>query len=250
MSRTDGWLKLNFASWVIRQTRSLGALVLYSPCNMVIVSLRCGCWYSAPQVYDRPFARVLYLFLMKYIGWWLPWMLPGSYYTKYDLLTGLHAAELMLSHWKLSARWSRTSHATIDLRSRHRINPRPTALCRARPMKVDDGLDDIMGICGLGRGRLPAASYALFQPDKRGIIFAIGEGAIAFVICFLHISNQMCLYQTPSRRLPRITDRVVNTVTRGWVADPNERAPFRFHDAVVGFVDRCLSRTRNLAASK
>ena len=30
---------------------------------------------------------------------------------------------------------------------------------------------------------------------------------------------------------------------------PNERAPFRFHGAVVVFVDRCLSTTRNLAAS-
>ena len=30
----------------------------------------------------------------------------------------------------------------------------------------------------------------------------------------------------------------VNTVTRGWVGAPNERAPFRFHGAVVGFVDR------------
>ena len=51
----------------------------------------------------------------------------------------------------------------------------------------------------------------------------------------------MCLYQTPGRRPPRITGRVVNTVTRGWVEAPNERAPFRFHGAVVGFVDRCLS---------
>ena len=38
-------------------------------------------------------------------------------------------------------------------------------------------------------------------------------------------------------------------VTRGWVGAPNERAPFRIHDAVVSFVDRYLSRTRNLAAS-
>ena len=30
---------------------------------------------------------------------------------------------------------------------------------------------------------------------------------------------------------------------------PSERAPLRFHGAVVGFVDGCLSRTRNLAAS-
>ena len=47
----------------------------------------------------------------------------------------------------------------------------------------------------------------------------------------------------------RITGRFVNTVTRGWVGAPNERSPFRFHGADVGFVDRCLSRTRNLAAS-
>ena len=38
VSTTDGWLKLNFASCVIRQTRSLGALVLYSIYNMVCVN--------------------------------------------------------------------------------------------------------------------------------------------------------------------------------------------------------------------
>ena len=31
----------------------------------------------------------------------------------------------------------------------------------------------------------------------------------------------------------------MNTVTRGWVGALNERAPFRFHGAVVGFVDVC-----------
>ena len=62
-------------------------------------------------------------------------------------------------------------------------------------------------------------------------------------------SAQMCLYQTPGRRPPPITGRFVNTVTRGWVGAPNERAPFRFHGAVVVFVHRCLSRSRNLAAS-
>ena len=34
-----------------------------------------------------------------------------------------------------------------------------------------------------------------------------------------------------------------------WVGAPNERASFRFHGVIVGFVDRCLCRTRNLAAS-
>ena len=94
---------------------------------------------------------------------------------------------------------------------------------------------------------LPAASYALLPDLKKGLFFAIGEGS-RFAIRFLHIRGQMFSYQTPGRRPPRITGRTVNTVTRGWVGAPNERAPFRIHDAVVGFVDRCLSRTRNLAA--
>ena len=36
----------------------------------------------------------------------------------------------------------------------------------------------------------------------------------------------MC--QTPGPRPPRITGRFVNTVTRGWVGAPNERAPSDF----------------------
>ena len=86
------------------------------------------------------------------------------------------------------------------------------------------------------------------KPEK-SLFFAIGEGSRIFVACFLHSSAQMCLYQTSGRRPPPITGRFVNTVTRGWVGAPDERAPFRFHGAVAGFVDRCLSRTRNLAAS-
>jgi len=70
VSTTDGWLKLNFASCVIRKTRSLGALVLCSICNMVFVN------YIYDMVADtqfhkfhgRPFARVLYAYLMKDIG--------------------------------------------------------------------------------------------------------------------------------------------------------------------------------------
>ena len=96
---------------------------------------------------------------------------------------------------------------------------------------------------------LPAASNALLAHLNKGLFFAIGEGSRIFVAFFLHSSAQMCLYQTPGRRPPPITGRFVNTVTRGWVGVPNGRASFRFHGAVVGFVDRYLSRTRNLAAS-
>ena len=121
--------------------------------------------------------------------------------------------------------------------------------CRARPVNVDDGLEDIRGIRGLGGEKLPAASNALLPNLKKSLFFAIGEGSRIFVACFLHSSAQMCLYQTPGRHPPPITGRFVNIVTRGWIGAPNERAPFRFHGAVVDFVDRRLSRTRNLAAS-
>ena len=84
---------------------------------------------------------------------------------------------------------------------------------------------------------------------KKRLFFVIVEGSRIFVACFLHSSAKMCLYQTPGRLPPPITGCFVNTVTRGWVGAPNERTPFRFHGAVVCFVDRCLSRTRNLAAS-
>ena len=59
----------------------------------------------------------------------------------------------------------------------------------------------------------------------------------------------MCLYQKPGGLPLSITGRFVNTATRGWVGATNGRAPFKFHGAVVCFNNRCLSRTRNLAAS-
>ena len=113
-------------------------------------------------------------------------------------------------------------------------------------MNVDE-LEDIRWIRGLGGERLPTALFS--QTQEKVYFFAIGEGSRFFAVRFLLTRRQMFLYQTPGRCPPRITGRVVNTVTRGWLGAPNDRAPFRIHDAVVGFVDRCLSRTRNLAAS-
>ena len=62
--------------------------------------------------------------------------------SNFYLLMRLHAAEPVLSRCKLSIRWSKTAHVTIDLRSRHRINPRATRFvlgkdneCRWRPRR-------------------------------------------------------------------------------------------------------------------
>ena len=103
----------------------------------------------------------------------------------------------------------------------------------------------------LSRGREVAGGDLRLspKPQKKVLLFAIGEGSMIFVVCFLHTGGQMFFYQTPGRRPPHITGRRVDAVTLGLVGAPNERSPFRFYDAVVGFVDRCLSRTRNFAAS-
>ena len=107
-------------------------------------------------------------------------------------------------------------------------------------MNVDDGLDGIRWIRGLGGEKLPAASNALRPNLKTGLFFAIGEGSRIFVACFLHSSSQMCLYQTPGRRPPPITGRFVDNLTRGRVGAPNERAPFRFTaQSLVLSIDGC-----------
>ena len=67
--------------------------------------------------------------------------------------------------------------------------------CRARPVKVQDGLEDIRRIRGLEGEKLPAASYALLPNLKKKaylVFFAIEEGSRIFVACFLHSSAQMC----------------------------------------------------------
>ena len=160
------------------------------------------------------------------------------------------AAEVALLHWKLSRRWSKTVHATIGLRSRHRNNPRPTRFVSGKaferrlwPRRYR--VDPWSRLREVARGVL--RSYP--KPEKRPFFLPSERDREFFVACFLHSSAQMCLYQTPGRRRPPVTGRFVNTVTKGWVGAPNERAPLRFHGAVVGLVHRCLSRTRNLAAS-
>ena len=109
--------------------------------------------------------------------------------------------------------------------------------CRARPVNVDNGLEHIRWIRGLGGEKLPAASDVLLPNLKKGLFWAIGEGSRTFVACFLHSSAQMCL---PGRRPPPITGRFVNTVTRGWVGAPNEppRSDFMAWSLVLS-IDVC-----------
>ena len=86
------------------------------------------------------------------------------------------------------------------------------------------------------------------KPEKRPI-FCHWRGIENFCRLLPTQQRRNVFVSDAGRRPPRITGRLVNTVTRGWVGAPTERVLFRFHGTVVRFVDRCLSRARNLAAS-
>ena len=60
----------------------------------------------------------------------------------------------------------------LDIESTHG----QPASCRARPVNIDDNLQNSMWIHGLGGERLPVMSYALCPKLKNCLFFAIGEG--------------------------------------------------------------------------
>ena len=103
-------------------------------------------------------------------------------------------------------------------------------LRQARPVNVDDGLEDVSCICGLGGKKWPAASYALSPNRKKYVyFFAVVQSSSFFVACFLHSNAYVFLHQTHRRRLPRTTACLVNSVTRRWVGAPDDRDQLTFH---------------------
>ena len=103
-----------------------------------------------------------------------------------------------------------------------------------------------MALWSRGRGVARDVLRSLPKLGKyiAGMIFSIGERSRLLIACFLYSRGQMFFSQTPGRRPPHITGLRVNSVTLPWVRAPNERAPFRVHDAIASFADRCLTRTR------
>lgn len=79
---------------------------------------------------------------------------------------------------------------------------------------------------GLYRGRGVAGSVlrSFPKPEKKSILFAIGEAPRIVVDCFLHTRGQTFIYQAPGRRTPHITDRGVSIATLGWLGTPTEPA--------------------------
>ena len=97
----------------------------------------------------------------------------------------------------------------IGLSSRHRINPPPTRFlsrkasgCKWQPRRYQAD--------PCSRGGEVARGVLLSSKPRRKVYFLPSERR-TFVACFLHSSAQMCLYQTPGGRPPRITRRFGNT---------------------------------------
>ena len=83
VSTTDGWLKLNFASCVMRQTRSLGALVLYSILVICCLWIKSTIWWlilsSTSFMVDRSLVFNIYSSWKIYlVGPWLPGCYQGQ----------------------------------------------------------------------------------------------------------------------------------------------------------------------------
>ena len=72
---------------------------------------------------------------------------------------------------------------------------------------------------------MPTASYILLPNREKGLFFSAGVMSTICVVCFPPTTRgQVFSYQTPGRRPPHITRRVVKTVTREWVGVPNKRS--------------------------
>ena len=73
-----GWNSTLHAAWYVKHVH--WARLCYIPFVMWCLWVKSTIWLLilSSTRYGRPFARVLYLFLMKDIGRWLPWVLPGS----------------------------------------------------------------------------------------------------------------------------------------------------------------------------
>ena len=83
------------------------------------------------------------------------------------------------------------------------------------------------------------------KPEK-GSVFRHRRGIDSF--CRLFSTHQWPnVFVSDAWPAPAMYHRPWCQLTRAWVGAPNERTSFRYHDVVVDFVDRCLSRTMILS---
>ena len=76
-----GWKSTLRAAWYVRHARWACLCYVPTEIRMVFVNYIYDLVVDTQfhKLYGRPFACVLYLFLMRYIGRWLPWVFPWFY---------------------------------------------------------------------------------------------------------------------------------------------------------------------------
>ena len=160
------------------------------------------------------------------------------YFRQADRLVEFHQSSVNVVHQpQLNFRWRQPT--TTLLRSGQVY------------MRVDDSAEEFTSIQALGRERLPALSCGL--PSNllnllRDIFAPLGDDRDCLSLFSAH-QPPNAFQQKPGRGPPHTTGRSVGTAHHGWVGAPNKLATFRFHDAVVDFIEPSVWRSRKHAAS-
>ena len=130
----------------------------------------------------------------------------------------------------------KTDYTGVWFRDIHRDG---TVLLSVPTTCDDDGLEDIRWIRGLGGVNLPVCVlFTSLKPVERSLYKFLSESNREFWSPVFYTAAFRCFWIRRLADAHRKGGLFVNTVTRWWVGVPNEHAPFRFHGAVVGFIDR------------
>ena len=106
---------------------------------------------------------------------------------------------------KLPTRRSKSARATTTHDLNTDLAHGQTAGCPARPTRIDDGLEDISWIHGLGGGSLPVVSYGIFPEFLFFFVFAVQDGWRIFVFCVVvYTSGQLFFFFQYAYSVPAI----------------------------------------------
>ena len=79
-------------------------------------------------------------------------------------------------------------------------------------MTIDDSLEDIRWIHGLGGESLLSTSYGILPNLKENYFLPFETDRDFFAVCSVNNSGQSSFYHTPGQRPPHATGHFVNTV--------------------------------------
>ena len=112
-------------------------------------------------------------------------------------------------------------------------------------MSENDGLGGTIGTHPWSRGREVGRDVLRSSSKLSKVRLRVnGEESRFFVVCFLpHQLLNEFLVDVWVTHVTYHRPKCESPVTLGWVGDLNQLIEFKFHDGIVGLVDRCLPRT-------